>query len=121
MPHAGRAGRSVGAGGRPGATTQHGGDPAHQCLFHQLRADEVDVASRPRVSGAGLYQHLSLAEIGEADWRKSMAINLDGVFFTIQALRPLLSEDSSIVNIASLAGQRGSLNHTPYAAAKAAC
>ena len=70
------------------------------------------------VTGAGLYQHMSLTEISEADWRKSMAINLDGVFFTIQALRPLLSEGSSIVNIASLAGQRGSLNHTPYAAAK---
>lgn len=70
------------------------------------------------VTGAGLYQHLALAEISEEDWRMSMAINLDGVFFTIQALRPLLSEDSSIVNIASLAGQRGSLNHTPYAAAK---
>ncbi|TDB04660.1 SDR family NAD(P)-dependent oxidoreductase [Halomonas marinisediminis] len=70
------------------------------------------------VNAAGLYQHLSLAEIGEEDWRKSMAINLDGVFFTIQALRPLLSKGSSIVNIASLAGQRGSLNHTPYATAK---
>lgn len=70
------------------------------------------------VTGAGLYQHLPLEGIGEADWRRSMAINLDGVFFTIQALRPLLSEASSIVNIASLAGQRGSLNHTPYAAAK---
>lgn len=70
------------------------------------------------VTGAGLYQHLPLEEIAEADWRTSLAINLDGVFFTIQALRPLLSEDSSIVNIASLAGQRGSLNHTPYATAK---
>lgn len=70
------------------------------------------------VTGAGLYQHLALEKIEEADWKNSMAINLDGVFFTIQALRPLLSESSSIVNIASLAGQRGSLNHTPYAAAK---
>jgi len=52
------------------------------------------------------------------EWRNSLAINLDGVFYTIQALRPLLSHRSSIVNLASLAGQRGSINHTPYAAAK---
>ncbi|MDY7116458.1 SDR family oxidoreductase [Halomonas sp. SSL-5] len=106
-----------------------GGEPDCLAIRHDVAkmedAERVADACRQAfgqvdyiVTGAGLYQHLSLAEIGEADWRKSMAINLDGVFFTIQALRPLLSEDSSIVNIASLAGQRGSLNHTPYAAAK---
>src|SRR5699024_8054051 len=45
-------------------------------------------------------------------------INLDGAFYTIQALRPLLSNDSAIVNIASLAGHRGSISHTAYATAK---
>lgn len=70
------------------------------------------------VTGAGLYQHLALEGIGVEEWRKSLAINLDGVFYTIQALRPLLSRGSSIVNIASLAGQRGSIHHTPYATAK---
>ncbi|MGY4878214.1 SDR family NAD(P)-dependent oxidoreductase [Vreelandella aquamarina] len=70
------------------------------------------------VNAAGLYQHLPLDEIGVNEWRNSLAINLDGVFYTIQALRPLLSHRSSIVNLASLAGQRGSINHTPYATAK---
>ncbi|AQU84167.1 MAG: SDR family oxidoreductase [Halomonas sp.] len=70
------------------------------------------------VTAAGLYQHLPLGEIGVSEWRNSLAINLDGVFYTIQALRPLLSHRSSIVNLASLAGQRGSINHTPYATAK---
>ncbi|MCD1650297.1 SDR family oxidoreductase [Halomonas meridiana] len=106
-----------------------GGEPDCLAIRHDVAkmedAERVADACREAfgkvdyiVTGAGLYQHLSLAEIGEADWRRSMAINLDGVFFTIQALRPLLSEGSSIVNIASLAGQRGSLDHTPYAAAK---
>ena len=70
------------------------------------------------VTGAGIYEHLSLAEIDPARWRRSLAINLDGVFYTIQALRPLLSDDSAICNIASVAGHRGSPDHTPYATAK---
>lgn len=70
------------------------------------------------VTGAGLYEHLPLAEIDPLRWRRSLAINLDGVFYTIQALRPLLTDDSAIVNIASVAGHRGSPDHTPYAAAK---
>lgn len=70
------------------------------------------------VTGAGLYQHLAFDGISVEEWQKSLAINLDGVFYTLQALRPLLSRDSSIVNIASLAGQRGSIHHLPYATAK---
>lgn len=70
------------------------------------------------VTGAGLYQHLTLDSIDTSEWRNSLAVNLDGVFYTIQALRPLLTRHSSIVNLASLAGQRGSINHTPYATAK---
>ncbi|MEI4927599.1 SDR family oxidoreductase, partial [Klebsiella pneumoniae] len=37
------------------------------------------------VTAAGLYQHLPLGEIGVNEWRNSLAINLDGVFYTIQA------------------------------------
>ena len=49
MPGAGRAGGGVGAGGRPGAAAEHGGDAGHQRVLHLLRADEVDV----RVDAAG--------------------------------------------------------------------
>ena len=70
------------------------------------------------VCSAGLYEDLAIEEIGPEAWRRSMAVNLDGTFYTIQALRPYLSEGSSVVNIASVAGHRGSVDHTPYAAAK---
>ncbi len=43
MPLTGRTSGRVGAGSRTGATAQHGGDAAHQGLFHQLGADEVDM------------------------------------------------------------------------------
>ncbi|MBS3786477.1 MAG: SDR family oxidoreductase [Gammaproteobacteria bacterium] len=70
------------------------------------------------VCSAGLYEDLPIEEIGPEAWRRSMAVNLDGTFYTVQALRPYLSEESSVVNIASVAGHRGSVDHTPYAAAK---
>lgn len=84
---------------------------AQHCRKHYGRVDHV-------ITGAGLYEHLPLAEIDPERWRRSLAINLDGVFYTIQALRPLLTEGSSVVNITSVAGHRGSPDHTPYAAAK---
>lgn len=78
------------------------------------RFSQVDAV----ITGAGLYQHLSLPSITDAQWRQALAVNLDGVFLTIRAVLPLLSEGSSIVNITSVAGHRGSLDHTPYATAK---
>jgi len=67
---------------------------------------------------AGLYENIPLDGVGAPEWQRSLAVNLDGVFYTIQALRPVLAEGSAIVNMASLAGHRGSLDHTPYATAK---
>ena len=43
VPRPGRAGGGKGAGGRPGAAAQHGGDAAGQRLVNLLRADEMDV------------------------------------------------------------------------------
>ncbi|MNM80913.1 hypothetical protein D3C81_928960 [compost metagenome] len=53
VPRPGGACGRIGAGGRSGAATDHGGDAAHQCLFDLLRADEVDVG----VDAAGGEDH----------------------------------------------------------------
>ena len=58
------------------------------------------------------------SEMSEAEWRQSIAINLDGVFHSCRAAMPHLAEGSAIVNIASMAGHRGSYAHAHYAAAK---
>lgn len=84
---------------------------ADLCRSRHGRVDAI-------VTGAGLYEHLPLAELTPTQWRRAMAVNLDGVFYTISALRPLLTQGSAIVNIASHAGHQGSADHTPYAAAK---
>ena len=70
------------------------------------------------VASAGIYRDLPLAQLTPGQWAQTIGINLDGVFNTIHALLPHLTEGSAVVTIASVAGHRGSRDHTPYAASK---
>ena len=72
------------------------------------------------VTAAGLYRDALVADMSDAEWRQSIAINLDSVFYVCRAAIPHLDDHSAIVNIASLAGHRGSRAHAHYAAAKGA-
>lgn len=72
------------------------------------------------VNGAGLYLDQMVASMTDAQWRQTIGVNLDGVFYTCRAAIPLLADGGAIVNIASMAGHRGSFNHTHYASAKGA-
>ena len=55
------------------------------------------------------------------EWRRVMAIDLDGVFFCTKAVLPymLAKKSGRIVNIASISGKEGNPNMPAYAAAKA--
>ncbi|MBB3931803.1 3-oxoacyl-[acyl-carrier protein] reductase [Kaistia hirudinis] len=70
------------------------------------------------ITSAGLYEHLPFATLKPGDWARGIAINLDGVYLTLQAVLPLIRDGGSIINIASMAGHRGSADHAPYASAK---
>ncbi len=70
------------------------------------------------VCAAGLYPEGAVETMQDEDWRRAMAVNLDGVFHTCRAAVPHLREGGSIVAIASMAGHRGSRFHAHYAAAK---
>ena len=72
------------------------------------------------VTGAGLYRDQLAATMTDEQWRETIGINLDGVFYTCRAIAPLLRDGGAIVNIASMAGHRGSYQHAHYAAAKGA-
>lgn len=72
------------------------------------------------VTGAGVYRDQLVASMSDEQWRETLGINLDGVFFTCRAVAPLLRDGGAIVNIASMAGHRGSYQHAHYAAAKGA-
>ena len=72
------------------------------------------------VTGAGLYVEQEVTAMSDEDWRLALGVNLDGVFYACRAAMPLLRKGGSIVNIASMAGHRGSVRHAHYAACKSA-
>jgi 3-oxoacyl-[acyl-carrier protein] reductase len=72
------------------------------------------------VTGAGLYVEQEVTAMSDDDWRRTIGVNLDGVFYATRAAMPLLRRGGSVVNIASMAGHRGSVRHAHYAACKAA-
>lgn len=72
------------------------------------------------VPSAGIYLTQPFAEMTDAQWRTTMSINLDGVFYLLRRAAPYLSARSVIVNLASLAAFRGAYNNVHYASAKGA-
>jgi len=70
------------------------------------------------VTGAGLYLDQLLETMTDAQWRQTLAVNLDGTFYFCRAIQPVLRDGGAIVNIASMAAHRGSFQHAHYAAAK---
>ncbi|MCT8971373.1 SDR family NAD(P)-dependent oxidoreductase [Microbaculum marinisediminis] len=72
------------------------------------------------VTAAGLYRDRMVAEMTDAEWATMMAVNVDGVFRACRAFGDAMGEGGAIVNIASLAGHKGSREHAHYAAAKGA-
>jgi 3alpha(or 20beta)-hydroxysteroid dehydrogenase len=64
------------------------------------------------VNNAGITFRARLGEIALADWNRVLGINLTGAMLGIQALLPLMSSGSSIVNVGSVAALSG---HYPVA------
>lgn len=61
-------------------------------------------------------------EVSDREWRHTMSINLDGIFYLSRAFIPAmkLAGWGRIVNIASIAGKEGNPNLAAYSASKAA-
>ena len=65
---------------------------------------------------------LRTQEVSDAEWKKVMAINADGVFWCNRAVAPGMAERGygRIVNVASIAGKEGNPMAAAYSASKAA-
>ena len=72
------------------------------------------------VNNAGIGWPQPLAEIGEEDWDRVMAVNVKGPFLCTQAAAPHLKGGGAVVNVSSLAGRSSSpLMGCQYSASKA--
>ncbi|MFX0543510.1 SDR family NAD(P)-dependent oxidoreductase [Roseovarius sp. S4756] len=72
------------------------------------------------IPGAGIYPAQPFAQMSDEDWRRLMAINLDGVFYICRRAQPHLKPGGAIVFLTSLAPHRGAQTNAHYAAAKGA-
>lgn len=72
------------------------------------------------VPAAGIYPQQTVRDMSDAEWRRIMSINLDGVFYLTRSAIPLLRPGGAIVNVTSMAGHRGSFGHAHYSATKGA-
>ena len=110
------------------------GDPSRTlalCCDVSLQP-EVDAAIAQAVAGFGRIDALvnnagvaifkPLLETTHEEWRRVMAVNLDGPFLCSQACAPVMlrTGGGSIVNIASISGLRASTLRVAYGTSKAA-
>lgn len=74
------------------------------------------------VANAGIWpaEDIPLRDMTDAHWRRTMAANLDAVFYTVRAGLGVLRPGGRIVIVASTAAQRGEAFHADYAASKGA-
>ena len=101
------------------------------CTVDLLPGDVADAAfweaSAPWLDGidgavvnAGVAGAGPIAELEFAEWRRIMAVNLDGAFLTLRAaLRAMADRDGSIVVTASAAGIKPEAGVAAYGASKA--
>jgi 3-oxoacyl-[acyl-carrier protein] reductase len=74
------------------------------------------------VGNAGIWpvEEAAVAAMSTERWRRTMAENLDGMFYTSRAAVQRMTAGGRVVLVASTAGQRGEAMHADYAASKGA-
>jgi 3-oxoacyl-[acyl-carrier protein] reductase len=88
-----------------------------------VRAVEQDLGPiEILVNSAGVYYPTAIGKTTEDEFDRMVDINLKGTFFAINAVAPLMKQrgHGRIVNVASVAGVRGSPRFPLYSATKAA-
>ena len=74
------------------------------------------------VNNAGIWEPGPLLTMTPAQWRRTLAHNLDSTFYCTQAAARVMKRQRAgrIVNLSSTAGQRGEAGYSHYAATKGA-
>jgi 3-oxoacyl-[acyl-carrier protein] reductase len=83
------------------------------------KLEKIDIL----VNNAGIWEYGPIDTMTVDEWRRTMQINLDSIYFFTNLLVKHMKENKisgSIVNISSTAGQRGEAFHSHYAATKGA-
>lgn len=87
------------------------------------RASDLVRATMPPirtvVNNAGAVMRKSVEAITDDEWRRVMAVNLDGTFYVTRAFIPDLEHNQGrVINISSISGREGTSMLSAYCAAK---
>lgn len=109
------------AGGQAAAV---GADVADEAQVNAMFAQARRLFGAPEllVNNAGVACFGLLQEMSAADWRRLMAVNLDGAFYCCKAALPAMiaAKRGVIVNVASIWGEVGASCEVAYSASKGA-
>jgi 3-oxoacyl-[acyl-carrier protein] reductase len=74
------------------------------------------------VANAGIWPpgDIAVSDISDEQWRRTVQVNLDAVFYGTRAVLGVMQRGARIVVVSSTAGQRGEAYHADYAATKGA-
>src|SRR5258708_18347616 len=74
------------------------------------------------VGNAGIWptDDVAVADMDDTRWRRTMAENVDSMFFTTRAVARTMNDGGRIILVASTARQRGEAMHADYSASKGA-
>ena len=101
-----------------------GGDLADRAAVDRLfnRVDREFGSLDIFVGNAGIWPvaDVPLAEMDDARWQRTIAVNLDSIFFTTREALCRMNDDGRVILVSSTAGQRGEAYHADYAATKGA-
>jgi NAD(P)-dependent dehydrogenase (short-subunit alcohol dehydrogenase family) len=101
------------------------------CACERVAGDVADEATWDRVENAVDALHFAVVNAGIAsggplpqtslaDWRRLMAVNLDGAFLSLRSALRLIADGGSIVLTASVAGLKSEPGAASYGVSKAA-
>lgn len=103
---------------------------ALDCPGDRLVGDVADPALAERIEQAGPFDHAvinagiaaggTIAELDFAEWRRVMAVNLDGAFLSLRAAMRAIPNTGSVVLTASVSGMKAEPGTAAYGASKAA-
>jgi 3-oxoacyl-[acyl-carrier protein] reductase len=74
------------------------------------------------VANAGIWppEDVGVSEMDDSRWRRTLAVNLDSIFYGTRAALAAMERGGRVVLVSSTAGQRGEAYHADYAATKGA-
>src|SRR5665213_3219711 len=107
----------------------HGGEVMHVAVDVTDRAQVADAFAQVQhhfgqppahlVCAAGIQSRVPSAVLSEDEWRRVLAVNLDGTFFACQEAALRMSAGGSVVTISSIAQDFGWPQRLAYAVSKA--